>query len=70
MIYSVDRFEGNIAVLEDDNRHTIDVARSLLPCEIKVGDCIRLKNGKYEKDADETALRRKRTERLMKQLFE
>ena len=46
--YTVDRFEGNIAVCEDrDTKETINIEREDLPEEIKEGSILEYRNGKF-----------------------
>ncbi len=62
----IDRFESDIAVIEYDNI-TFDLPRVLLPKGAKEGDVIRIS---ITVDKEETALRRRKVERLMDELFE
>lgn len=41
MIYCVDRFEGELAVLIGDDRSAVEVPRALLPRGIREGDYVR-----------------------------
>ena len=41
----IDRFEGDWAIIETENRHTFNLPRSMLPPEIKEGDVISLQVG-------------------------
>jgi len=70
MKYTIDRFEGDFAVLEDENRTMKDVPRASLPTEAKEGDVLIFADGKYSVDAEETARRKedahKRLDRLWK----
>ena len=68
MLYSIDRFEGDVAVLVDDDANTVDVMRSLLPPTAQCGDMLRYEGGCYTVDADETATRRARIRRLQDKL--
>lgn len=66
----IDRFEGNIAVVELENRSMVNIDRSLLPPDSKEGDCIFAENGIYKIDTEETERRRKKIQSLMGDLFE
>ncbi len=71
MIYSIDRFEGDTAVIiSEDNGNKQDIERALLPAEAGEGAIIREENGTYTYDAEATAARRKslfqRTNKLSK----
>ena len=53
--FSVDRFEGDIAVLENrENGNRINVERNKLPNNLKEGDILKCINGKYSLDKDRT----------------
>lgn len=64
MYYAVDRLEETLAVLQDDEEHTVPVARDLLPADTVQGDVLVLKDGKYFHDREETQRRRERIRRL------
>ena len=55
----VDRFEGNIAVLETDNG-MVEVEKSLLADDICEGDVLELIDGRYVKDLNATEERRQK----------
>ena len=44
MLYSIDRFEGDIAVLIDEDEVAHTVVRTRLPEQIKEGDMLRFEN--------------------------
>lgn len=70
MKLSIDRFEGNFAVCEDDNRklHMIEV--SLLSHGAKPGDIIDVSSdGTLSIDVDETIFRREKIKKLQEKLF-
>ena len=56
--YSVDRIEGDVAVLVDDDGHSVPVPVSQLPASVISGDVLRLQDGIYELDRTETDARR------------
>lgn len=58
MIYTVDRFEENLAVLEDSNMNTITVKRDILPKEAKEGSVLRFENNSYVLDTTRTQERK------------
>lgn len=61
MKYSIDRIEGNIAILEDINtKEKIELDISLLPNNIKEGNILLLKDNIYIIDETEEDLKRKR----------
>ncbi|HHY27479.1 MAG TPA: DUF3006 domain-containing protein [Desulfitobacterium dehalogenans] len=66
----IDRFEGEFAVIEQEDRVTITIPRHALPREAKEGDALVLVNGEYQIDRSETVERRKRIEELSRELWE
>ena len=64
----IDRFEGNMAVVEIDGRLQ-DIPRDQLPDKVKEGDVIVEENGVYLIDEEETKRRRKEIEKLTKDLW-
>lgn len=65
----VDRFEGDIVVIEI-NGVTRDFPRSILPREIKAGDSVIIDNGEVRQDCVDTIQRKTEINRLMDELFE
>ena len=71
MFYSIDRFEGNFAVLiSDEDGSSVTISRELIPIEAKEGGLLSLLDGKYIYDPEETSRRRKRLFMLTKKLSE
>ncbi len=66
--YSLERFEKDIAVLQDDAEQQITVDRSRLPSEAATGDIFVLENGIYRYECDETQKRKTRILSLEQQL--
>lgn len=66
----VDRIEENVAVCEKEDRSFVDIELHLLPTEIKEGDVIVFKHGKWTFDRDATTERRKEISELMKDMWE
>lgn len=64
----IDRFEGDIAIIEIDGQ-TQDYERSLLPAEAKAGDVVILGDS-ITIDREGTKERRERVKRLMNDLWE
>ena len=58
MVYSIDRIEGDVVVLVDDDGHSIPVSLSALPSSVACGDVLRMQDGVYVLDTDETQARR------------
>lgn len=69
MKYIIDRFEKDIAVLEQSNGTTIDIQISLLPEGSKEGDSLVKKNGKYVVDKAETSKRKNEIQKLFDELL-
>lgn len=65
----IDRFEGEYAVIEVDGE-TRDVKRNLIADSVRVSDIVILKNGKWERDSDETLKRKKEVKKLMDSVWE
>ncbi len=54
-LYTLDRFEGNFAILENRNtKKMTDIPISDIPTNAKEGDILRLSNGSYVVDNEET----------------
>lgn len=69
-MYTIDRFEGNYAVIEDSNQQIIKVEKSIIPKEAKEGDCLRKKANVYVIDIEATKQRTEKVRGLMSELFE
>ncbi len=69
-LWSVDRFEGGLAVLiGDDSGDSTVVPRTLLMPETREGDLVRLTDGMYRPDAAATAARREEVRTLEQRLL-
>ncbi len=66
--YAIDRFEGESAVLVDDDERTITTARSRLPAGVREGDVLFREGEGYCLDETETTARRERIRRLEEKL--
>lgn len=66
----IDRFDGNYAVCETEERKMINVEKSKLPGHAKEGDVLIVKNGIYNIDIGSTNDRRKAIEKLMDDVWE
>ena len=67
----IDRFEGDIAVCEDRKTlEMININIQQLPAEVKEGDVIKLIDGLYVVDAQETLEIEERIEEKARSLFE
>lgn len=70
MKYTIDRFEGNYAICEKDDRTMIDIQRDKLPPTSKEGDIIIFENGTYRIDIYSTNNRKEHIKKLMDDLWE
>ena len=65
----VDRFEGNLAVCEEETK-TIEIPKADLPADAKEGDVLmKGNNGAYEIDRETTKQRRKNIDEKFFGLF-
>ncbi len=64
MMFSIDRIEGETAVLEDENGEFSTVALTELPPAVREGSVLRSENGLWSIDTDEAARRRAEALRL------
>lgn len=68
--FTIDRFEGDIAVLEDRNTgKMLDVKKEDLPENIKEGDILDKINGKYTVNPEKTLESKERIKDKMKKLW-
>jgi len=65
----IDRFEGELAVVELDGNIMKNIYISVLPSGVKEGDVIIFQNGKWSLDRMETQKRRSGIEKKTKELF-
>lgn len=70
MKYIIDRFEGDYAVVEDENKLMMDVHLKDLPKEVKEGDVLVKIGESYSVDLGETERRKKTIEELVDDLWE
>ena len=69
--YTVDRFEGDIAVCEDrDTMEMINISKSELPSDIKEGSIVKYKDGNYSLDVEEQKRIEERIKEKMNNLWE
>lgn len=70
MRITVDRFEGNFAVCEKDDRTMVDIEKSKLPEGVKEGDILIVEGDSIIVDKEATKERKKRIGKLMDDLWE
>lgn len=70
MRLSLDRFEGDYAICEDDAQKVHEIHKSKLPTNAKLGDILRISSeGKLIVDNAETARRKTRIKALQDRLM-
>ena len=67
--WSIDRLEGSFAVCEGENRQRKESPLADLPEGVKEGDVLRLADGMYQIDREETERRREENRRLLESLL-
>ena len=65
----IDRFEGDYACLEGDDRVPFNVKRAELPAGAREGDVLRKTDSGYAIDSEETARRQNEMRDLLDSLF-
>lgn len=68
LLYSLERFEDQSAVLQNELEEITVVDKSLLPPQAKTGDMFRLCDGVYRLDTEATDSARERIRRLQQLL--
>lgn len=67
----IDRFEGNYAICELEDKSTVPVPKYKLPPECKEGEClIQDDEGMYRKDSDAVKIRESRLREKINRLFQ
>ncbi|WP_303863996.1 DUF3006 domain-containing protein [Alkalibaculum bacchi] len=70
MKYIINRFEGDYAVVEDENKLMMDIHLKDLPKEVQEGDVLVKIGDSYSVDLGETERRKKTIEELVDDLWE
>ena len=65
----IDRFEGEYAVVEEDGDKMTNILRKHIATDAKEGDCIKIVDGKYIIDHEETKKRKDEIEQIAKDLW-
>ena len=65
----IDRFEGEYAVCEKDDRTMINIKKSRLPANAKEGDVLVITGDVIKFDTTETLKRKRESEKLIDELF-
>ena len=68
MFYTIDRFEGEYAVLEDDSENRIIIKKALLPKEAGESDVLEFDGESYVVNAEETEKRRQAVTELLRRM--
>ena len=66
----IDRFEGDFAVCEKEDRKMLDIERDKVPSAAKEGDVLNIINDRITIDSETTEKRKKGIEELTKDLWE
>lgn len=69
MKVTIDRFEGQYAICEKENREMIDIKRSAIPVEAKEGDVLNIEDNIITVDLEKTSRRKAEIEELTKDLW-
>lgn len=69
MFVVIDRFEGQYAVCEKEDRTMIDICRSRIPSEAKVGDVLNITSDEIVIDVEKTKEKKREIEELTKDLW-
>ncbi|WP_425801129.1 DUF3006 domain-containing protein [Desulfitobacterium sp. Sab5] len=65
----IDRFEGDLAVIETEERQIITIQRRMLPPGVCEGDAVYEEDGVYRIDMEETKHRKEEIKTLMNRLW-
>lgn len=69
--FTIDRFEGNYAICEQEDQSTVSVPKYKLPLGCKEGDCLVLdEDGMFQPDREEKTVKEKRIRDKMNRIFE
>lgn len=69
MKITIDRFEGDYAICEKDDRSMLDIAKTKIPAAAKEGDVLEVSGNLITIDEKETAKRKEKIEDLTKSLW-
>jgi hypothetical protein len=69
MLLVIDRFEGDFAVCEKDDKTMVDIERVKLPLTAKEGDVIVINGDKITLDSIETKKRKLKIDKMNKDLW-
>lgn len=69
MRVTIDRFEGEYAICEKEDRNMINIEKSQIPSDVKEGDVLLIEGSKITFDKSETERRRKAISDLMNNLW-
>lgn len=71
MKYIIDRFEGNYAICENEDKKFVNIPKYKLPLEASEGDCLLLtEHGTYIIDQESKEKRKEIIRKKMNRLFE
>ncbi|WP_129600696.1 DUF3006 domain-containing protein [Anaerophilus nitritogenes] len=70
MYLIIDRFEGNYAICEDEQKNMISIGKENIPKEAKEGDVLFVYDEKIIIDKEETKKRKEEIEKIADDLWE
>lgn len=70
MMVIIDRFEGDYAVCEKEDRSMVNIERHRLPEDAKEGDVLVIEGGRIFRDDEETERRKQKIRNMMENLWE
>lgn len=65
----IDRFEGNFAVCEKDDRTMINIEKNKIPSDAAEGDVLNIEGDTITVDVEETKRRKKEIEEMTRDLW-
>lgn len=66
----IDRFEGDLALCEKEDKTILAIPKAQLPIGVKEGDVLVEENGSFSVDTEATYQRREKIAQLMNDLWE
>ncbi|MEK6266581.1 MAG: DUF3006 domain-containing protein [Clostridium sp.] len=65
----IDRFEGNFAVCEKEDKQMLDIEKSKIPIVAREGDVLNITNDEITIDLEETRKKHREIEKLTEDLW-
>ena len=70
MKVTIDRFEGNYAVCEKENREMVNIEKCRIPSDAQEGDILLIEDNHISIDKTATSNQKKKVEKLMNDLWQ